>query len=251
MAIARTPFRCPAAPYEATLLVEWMLRRRGVRDRVEISFYTPEKQPMPVAGPRVGEALRSMLADHGVDYQPGRTLSAVAARSASFDGEEVPFDVLIVVPPHRAPSVLVEAGLTDRTGYVPVHPATLEILADPETLTTRAPGVHAIGDATSIRLMNRLLLPKAGVFAEAEARVVAATIAARMAGEEPRARFDGSGFCYIEVGDGLAAYGAGNFYAFPEPAVRLDLPTADYKRAKHEFERVLDTWFLSSDAPER
>jgi len=245
VAIARTPFRCPAAPYEATMLAEWMLRRRGVRDRVEIALYTPEKQPMPVAGPAVGSALRSLLVDRGIDYRPERTLTGVTPGSALFGDDEVPFDLLIAVPPHRAPAAILAAGLTDATGYVPVHPQTLEILSDPETLEKREPAVFAIGDATSIRLMNGLLLPKAGVFVEAQARVVAANIAAEIRGEEPRARFDGRGFCYIEEGDGLAAYGSGNFYAYPEPRITLDAPSAAYKRAKHEFERVLDTWFLA------
>lgn len=243
VAIARTPFRCPAAPYEAALLVDWILRRHGVRERVEVSLYTPEKQPMPVAGAPVGDALRLMLADHGIDYRPQRTLSRVGVGQATFDGEEVPFDLLVGVPPHRAPAAVVAAGLTDATGYIPVHPATLEFLSDPDSLATGYPGVWAIGDVTSIRLMNGLLLPKAGVFVEAEARVVAANVAARSQGREPRARFDGRGFCYIEVGDGLAAYGEGDFFAYPEPRVRLEPPSPAHLAAKHEFERVLESWF--------
>lgn len=249
VAVARTPFRCPAAPYEAAMLVESMLRQRGVRERVDIALYTPEKQPMPVAGARVGEALRSMLSDRAIDYRTQRTLSRVDAGRATFGDEAVPFDLLLVVPPHRAPPAVAAAGLTDGTGYVPVHPGTLEILSDPETLQTQYPGVFAIGDVTSIRLMNSLLLPKAGVFVEAQARVVAANIAARIRGQEPRARFDGRGFCYVETGEGLAAYGEGDFYAFPEPRVSLAPPSAAHKRAKHEYERVLEAWFLPQLEP--
>ena len=243
--IARTPFKCPAAPYEAAFLAEWLFRKAGTRRRVEIALFTPEKQPMPVAGPAVGDALREMLTEHGIDYHPGRAVTRVDAstRTAWFDDDQVPFDLLIAVPPHRAPRVVVEAGLTDSTGYIPVHPQTMEILSDPEALETRFPGVYAIGDVTAIRLMNAMLLPKAGVFVEAEARIVADNIAARIRGVEPRSRFDGRGFCYVEVGDGLAAYGAGDFYAYPGPRVTLEPPSAAYRRAKEEYERLLDTWF--------
>jgi sulfide:quinone oxidoreductase len=131
----------------------------------------------------------------------------------------------------------------DDTGYVPVHPQTLEILADLDTLDTRYPNVFAIGDVTAIRLLNAMLLPKAGVFAEAQAQVVAAAIAADIQGEPAPDRYDGQGFCYVEVGDGMAAYGSGNFYAYPGPRVRLEAPTTEGRRAKEEFERLLDTWF--------
>ena len=201
---------------------------------------------MPVAGPDLGAAVRSMLEARGIDYRPGRTASSVdvKSRTAHFDGETLDFDLLVAVPPHRAPGVVVEAGLTDSSGYVPVHPQTLEILGDAESLETRYPGVYAIGDVTAIQLMNGLLLPKAGVFAEGEANVVAENIAARIEGREPRARFDGQGFCYLEVGDGMAGYAAGNFYAYPGPRIALEAPTAQHKRAKQEFERVLETWFV-------
>lgn len=245
--ITRTPFRCPAAPYEAALLIEAAVRRRGIRDRVEITLYTPEKQPMPVAGPAVGEALAGMLDERGIRYQPGRTVSSIdgARRAIVFAEGDAAYDLLVGVPPHRAASAVRDSGLVDETGYVAVHPQTLELLSDPESLETRHPGVHAIGDTASIRLLNGLLLPKAGVFAEAEARVVAANVAARLLGERPAARYDGSGFCYIDVGDGMAAYGDGDFYAYPGPRVSLHAPSQEYRRAKEEFEAVLRQWFTS------
>jgi sulfide:quinone oxidoreductase len=73
--------------------------------------------------------------------------------------------------------------------------------------------------------------------------VVATAIAADIQGEPSRARFDGEGFCYVEVGDGLAAYGSGDFFAYPAPRVRIDTPTKESRRAKEEYEQVLDTWF--------
>jgi sulfide:quinone oxidoreductase len=243
--IAGAPFRCPPAPYEAAMLVEALVRRRGIRDNVELSLYTPESQPMAVAGPEVGKALVDMLNERGIEYHPGQTVTSIDAEPGTlhFGDRAVPFDLLIGVPPHRAPALVTDAGLTDGTGYVPVHPQTLEILADPDNLETQYPNVFAIGDVTAIRLLNSMLLPKAGVFAEAQAQVVAATIAADILGEPKPTGYDGQGFCYVEVGEGLAAYGTGDFYAYPGPRVLLESPTPEARRAKEEYEQLLDAWF--------
>jgi len=119
------------------------------------------------------------------------------------------------IPPNTAPKVVREAGLTDKTGWIPVEIDTLE---------TSFPGVFALGDVTSIKQPNPtgLSLPKAGVFADEQSRVVAANIATEIRGETKPKRFDGKGFCYIEVGDGQAAYGSGNFYGYPGPRVYLE-----------------------------
>jgi sulfide:quinone oxidoreductase len=164
-------------------------------------------------------------------------------RTLHFADKTVPYDLLIGIPPHRPPALLAAAGLADDTGYVPVHPQTLEILSNPETLEVAYPGVYAIGDVTSIRLLNQLLLPKAGVFAEAQAQVVADAIASEIRGEPRSANFDGQGSCYVETGDGLAAYGSGDFYAYPEPRVKLEDPTTAARQAKEEYEQLLDAWF--------
>ena len=243
--IAAVPFKCPPAPYEAAMLVEALARRRDIRDRVEVSLYTPEPQPMGVAGPAVGGEMVGMLDERGIAYHPQHQVTSIDAAEGTihFDDLAVPFDLLIGVPPHRAPDLMIDAGLIDDTGYVPVHPQTLEILSDPDTLETQYPGVYAVGDVTTIRLLNGMLLPKAGVFAEAQALVVAGAIAADIAGEPKPAGFDGNGFCYVEVGGGLAAYGSGDFYAYPAPRITLELPTVEARAAKEEYEQQLDAWF--------
>jgi sulfide:quinone oxidoreductase len=243
--VAGAPFRCPAAPYEAAMLIEALARKRGIRDRVEISLYTPEPHPMLAAGPAVGEELEGMLADHGIGYHPVHGVTGIepGLQTLHFGGATVPYDLLVGIPPHRAPAVVSDAGLVDETGYVPTHPQTLQILSEPDTLEVHCPGVFAIGDVTAVRLLNSMLLPKAGVFAEGQAQVVAASIAAEVEGGARPAGFDGHGFCYVEVGDGLAAYGSGNFYAYPGPRVTLEAPTAQARAAKEEYERMLDTWF--------
>jgi sulfide:quinone oxidoreductase len=166
-----------------------------------------------------------------------------ASRTLRFKEEEATFDLLIGIPPHRAPGPLQEAGLVDASGYVPVHPQTLRLLSDPDTLAVQHPGVYAIGDLAAIRLLNSMLLPKAGVFAEGEAQVVAGAIAADINDGPRPGVYDGNGFCYVDVGDGLAAYGSGDFYAYPGPRVTLEDPSLEGRRAKDEYEELLDTWF--------
>ena len=143
--------------------------------------------------------------------------------------------MLVGIPPHAAPKVVREAGLTDEGGWI-----TVEI----DTLETIHPGIYAIGDVTSIKQPNPtgLSLPKAGVFADEQARVVAANIAAEIRGKDKSRKFDGKGFCYIEVGDGQAAYGSGNFYGYPGPTVYLEPPSRKFheERKKLEMDQLAD-----------
>ncbi|MFA4844626.1 MAG: FAD/NAD(P)-binding oxidoreductase [Candidatus Margulisiibacteriota bacterium] len=245
--VSNTPFRCPPAPYEAALLIESMMRQRGLGEKTEIHLYTPESQPMPVAGPEIGAMLRQMVEGRGIKYHPNEKVMRIdgASKKIVFEGDkESNYDLLIGVPPHRAPRVIVEAGLTDSSGYIPTHPQNLRVLADVEELETRLPGVFVIGDSASIMLLNLKPLPKAGVFAEEQAAAVASNIASDIRGEAPRAVFDGKGVCYIEAGDGMAAEGSGNFYAYPVPRISINPPSVAGHKAKEEFEKLLKTWFV-------
>ncbi len=215
---AAPAYKCPAAPYEMAVLADDLLRRRGVRHRVAVEIHAAEAAPMATAGPAASTAVAPLLASRDIAYHPGRHVRAVdpAVRRLAFDGgAELPFDVLLAVPPHCAPSVVVEAGLTDASGWVPV---------DRGTMATRVPRVFAIGDVTTIPLSMGKPLPKAGVFAHSQGEIVADNLAVELAGRAGTRRFDGWGACFIEAGRGLAAYGAGNFYAEPVPAIRMYVP---------------------------
>lgn len=121
-----------------------------------------------------------------------------------------------------------EAGLVHEAGWVPVHPGTLQ---------TEYERVFAIWDVMEIKLPNGLMLPKAGVFAHAQAEAVSHNIAAKLTGTATRRLFDGTGSCFVEVGDGMAAYGGGKFYAEPAPAVTLRQPSRLWHWAKVGFEK--------------
>ena len=226
--VAATPFKCPPAPYEAAMLAKAFLDARGVDARVAIA--TPEPQPLPVAGPECGATVTGYLEERGVAFLPGRKVVAVDPqhRVARFEGgEERAFDVLAFVPPHRAPAALVDAGLADANGFVP---------ADARTLATAHPDVYAVGDCNVVKLANGKPLVKAGVMAEAEGRVVAENVAARVAGRQPPAAFDGRGYCFLELGGGLAVEVHGDFYATPNPIVAARPPSRKSLEAKAAFE---------------
>lgn len=236
--VAGLPFKCPAAPNEAALLLEADLRRRGVRETCEIALYTPEPGPMPVAGPEVSGALRAMLEARGIGYFPEHKLAAVdgSARRLSFaNGVNAEFDLLAFVPPHRAPASAREAGLLSELGWIAV---------DRNTLATRFPGVFAIGDATGIPLANGRPLPKAGVLAHAQADVVADNLVREITGKGTARTFAGRGACFIETGDGRAGYGDGEFFAEPNPRVRLRKPSRSLHVGKILYEKYwLGRWF--------
>ena len=236
--IAGLPFRCPAAPYEAAMLIEASLSRRGLRERVQVDVYTPETLPMPVAGRAMGEAVKGLVESRGVGFHPQHKVVAVdpERRELAFEnGARAGYDLLVVIPPHRCAPVVKEAGLTVEPGWVPV---------DKGTLQTGHERVFAIGDTTLIKLPVGLPLPKAGVFAHGQGEVVAENIAAEIAGRSGARRFDGFGSCIIEMGHGVAAYAKGNFYAEPAPAMTMRSPSRLWHWGKIYFEkRWLRRWF--------
>ncbi len=143
--------------------------------------------------------------------------------------------MLIGVPPHRPPAVIAESGLAGEGVWIAVDPATLR---------TTYEHVYAIGDVTMIKLANGLALPKAGLMAELQGQVVAAAIAADVLGEDPPAPFDGQGFCFMEMGKTSATLIEGDFFAEPEPRVRLGDVSSTHAEEKHRFEAErLERWF--------
>jgi sulfide:quinone oxidoreductase len=228
---AAPAYKCPAAPYEAVMLIEHALRRYGVRRKVELDLYAAEPVPMGVAGPAVSAAVREVVESKGIRYHSLHQVLSVdaATRTLSFtNGTTAAFDLLVYVPPHRAPTVVQRAGLTGESGWISV---------DRHSFRTTFPGVFAVGDVTSVPLAMGKPLPKAGVFAHGAAEVVAANIASEWTGHPATESYNGQGQCFLETGDGRAGLGAGNFYAEPLPQVRLHSPSRWWHWGKVLFER--------------
>jgi sulfide:quinone oxidoreductase len=231
VAVSALPYKCPAAPFEAALLLDDELRRRGLREASQIDLYTPEPQPMPVAGPVMGAAVVGLLEAKGIRFHPKSPIERFEPATSELvlaDGTRVGYDLLAAVPPHRAPAALHGSGLANEAGWIPVERSTLQ---------TAHERVYAVGDVTTITLTNGKALPRAGVFAHAQALVVAREIAATFAGRPAPAGFDGAGFCWVETGAGRAAFAVGDFFAEPDPSLDLRGPGRVWHAGKVLFER--------------
>jgi len=219
--VCGAPFKCPPAPSEAALLLNDHLTDRGVRDDCEISLVMPFPTPVPPS-PDTSEALLEAFGAVGIVFVPERRVVRhdAARRTVTLDdGSELDCDLLLGVPLHRAPGVVLASGLAEN-GYIPVDSATLE---------TRFPDVYAIGDVATVGV------PKAGVFSEGEARVVARSIAARRRGTEHPSAYDGRGSCYIEFGAGRVGRVDVDFLSGPKPTGTLQAPSSALVADKQQF----------------
>jgi len=228
--VTSTPFKCPPAPSETALLMHDHLTRRGVRDRSDISLVMPFGVPIPPS-PAASEALLAAFAQRGINWRPNSLVSRLDPdrKVAVFrDGAEMPYDLFLGVPTHKVPPVVEDAGMTV-DGWVPVNPLTLE---------TAFADVYAVGDVTSVGT------PKAGVFAEGQASVVASQIASRLRGGDETETYDGRGVCYLEFGDDLVARVDVTFLSGTAPVGDLEGPSEAIADAKREFgsSRIL-SWF--------
>lgn len=214
------PFKCPPAPSEAALLLDDYLADRGLREDCEISLVIPMGAPVPPS-PEASAALIAAFEERGIELLTGRHIVSLdsAAKVVRIEGgEEIPYDLFLGVPKHRAPAAVIESGLAP-DGYVPV---------DPRTLETRFAGVYAIGDVAAVGV------PKAGVFAEGAARAVAEAIVARVRGGEPRP-YEGTGSCYVEFGRGQVGRVDVDFLSGPKPVGVFQEPCASLVAEKSEF----------------
>src|SRR5918996_1116062 len=226
--VSSTPFKCPAAPYEAAMLIDDYLRRKGLRDKSDIQVFTPEPLPLPVAGPDVGNAVVSMLSEKGIGFHNNTKVSSIEGSSKQVvfeNGLREKYDLLVAVPSHTSPKVVRESGLVDASGWVPV---------DPKKMQTKYDKIYAIGDVAAVKLQSGMMLPKAATFAFGQAEIVANNIASSILGTETRS-WDGFGECFIETGSGKAAYGSGSFYSSPKPVINMQMPSKELRERK-------DTW---------
>lgn len=241
LVIASMPYKCPGAPHEGAMLIEDFFNAKGLREKVSIDLFTPESQPLPVAGPDLGNAVKNMLHNKGIRFHPSMNLDSVDTKSKQllFNGKEsFNYDLLIVIPPHHAPSVIRKSDLANANGWIDVNPASLQ---------TKYENVFAIGDITSIPLPGRwipdkpMMLPKAGVFSHLQADVVAKNIIRKIKGEKADEKFYADGYCMLEAGQDLAGFAYGDFFGKPHPQVHLKKIGRKWHIGKVLFEK----WWLS------
>ena len=219
--VTSTPFKCPPAPSETALMMHDFLVARGLRDASEIALVMPLPAPIPPS-PFASAALLAAFAERDIAWHPQRIVRGLdPERKVALlaDGDEMPFDLFLGVPTHRVPAVVAESGLcVDR--WIPVNPLTLE---------TAYPDVYAVGDVTSVGT------PKAGVFSERQASVVADRLIARHRGEESTSTYDGVGICYVEFGHHRVARVEVTFRSGERPNGRFEEPSVALLADKSEF----------------
>lgn len=218
--VLSTPYKCPPAPSETALLLHEYLTERGLRDRSEIALLIDFPRPIPPS-PAASEALVRVFAERGIEWHP-RTeayeLDGSRGIARLRDGQEMAYDLFLAVPVHRAPPVVVDAGLT-QNGWIPVDALSFE---------TAFPGVYAMGDVAAVGT------PRAGVFAEGHARIAAQHIAARIRGTTSDAEYGGRGICYLEFGGGEVGMVDVTFFG-DKRSGELVGPSIEFMREKADF----------------
>lgn len=223
--VTSQPYRCPVAPYEGAMLAADLLRDRGIRDAAKITVYSPEKQPMPAAGPYAGLELIDLLKDNDIEYFGEHAVQRIdpGSRVLHFaNGSIVGFDLLVFVPPHE-PAVTL-----DGPGWIDVDTTTME---------TKYPGIFAIGDTTTVTSPSGRSVPKAAVFARNGAKAAATNILRYLGKTNADAALSGEGYCYLDTGGGASAQGKGDFFTLPHPAIHLTAPSVELHHDKQTEER--------------
>jgi sulfide:quinone oxidoreductase len=228
--VTSTPFKCPPAPSETALMMHDYLTERGLVEGSEVSLVMPFGVPVPPS-PAASAALLAAFAERGITWHADRSVRALdpARKVAVLDNqEELRYDLFLGVPVHRAPPVVLESELCV-DGWIPVNPLTLE---------TTFPNVYAVGDVTSVGT------PKAGVFAEGQAVVVADEIVAQHRGRQASGTYDGRGICYVEFGHHQVGRVDVTFRSGERPSGEFDGPSPDYAADKSKFgSSRIQRWF--------
>jgi sulfide:quinone oxidoreductase len=240
--IADIPYKCPPAPYEASLLMNDILVKNGTRDSIDLNMYVPTPIALPVAGPTMSQDVVNLLNNNHINFHPLHKLKKVSdKKTVEFEnGNKTSYDVLVMIPPHQVPKVIKVSNLLGDgdQGWINV---------DRFTLRTKYKNIFAIGDVTEIRLDQTTTIPKAGIFAEGEAKVVSQQIIHEIKNinSKKAVKFDGKGFCFMEIGDKKAGYIDTDFYNEAGPITRLDPPSGEFYQKKLDFESSrLNEWLM-------
>lgn len=230
LAASKPPYKCPPAPMETAMMINWWARKKGIRKDLDISVYIPEPGPLGVAGKEASQRVRSALDTRGIELvtAAGVTEVAPSGREASFmDGSSVKADVIATVPVHKLPDVVAASGINNDKPWVPVDRGTLE---------TSTPNVFAIGDVNVVP-SGEFAIPKAGVFASGQGTKVGEVIASRINGSNEPEPYDGVGWCFMAYSGGRSATVGGEFLTDGGPDTVLSDPTVSGMKAKERFER--------------
>ena len=219
------PYKCPPAPFEASLLVDSMLRKRGIRDSVQIDFYSPAPITLPAAGPEVSKKILDLVNSEKITFHNSKKIIRVESKKLIFENDEYSFDILLAIPPHIAPKVIYDSNLAKEPGFIPIN----------RDCKTPYENIFAVGDVTSLVVTDSMAVPKAGIFAEGEGIAVAKNIVLKLESKESSVLFDGKGGCFLESGRDTASIIEIDMFTDPKPSTRLTESTKDNLSKKLDF----------------
>lgn len=198
------PIKCPVAPLEFTFLADWYFTKRKMRNKVNITYVTPLPGAFtkPVASKAIGSLLEKKNVAVMTEFNAER-IDAAEKKIISYDGREVPFDLLVTIPTNMGSSVIAESSLGDELNFFPTDQNTLQ--------SKNFPNIFAVGDATNIPAS------KAGAVAHFQAEVLIENIERAMQGKELKPDFDGHANCFIETGFNKAILIDFNYAVEPLP----------------------------------
>lgn len=185
--VASVPYKCPPAPSEAACQLDYYFTKKGMRDKVDIHFLSPLSRVFPLEN--VNGAVEGTFRHHNIRstiFFNVESIDPKAKTVTSIEGDTVPYDLLIMVPPHRGAKVVEDSGLGDRGGWLPTDKFTLRTKAHAD--------IFALGDCTDVPVS------KSGAAAHFQAKVVADSIVADLRGNPATARYDGHVMCYCDAG---------------------------------------------------
>ncbi len=203
VAIAGTPHRCPPSPNEAAFMLDEFFRERGIRDKVELRFVTPYPRAYPAE--KLSKVVEPLFEEKGIETSTFFNFDSVDPslhRIYSLEGESLDYDLLIAVPPHHGADVILNSGIGDADGWIPV---------DKDTMRMKDHGnVFAIGDATAIPVS------KSGVVAHLQSVVVAHNMVSEIRGSADFVGYNGRINCPMEVGSRRAIFVSATYTSPPE-----------------------------------
>ena len=233
ISIMGIPYKCPPAPFEASLLIDSMLRKRGVRDSIQIDFYSPAPITLPAAGPEVSKKILELVNSEKITFHNSCKIKSVESKKLIFENSEADFDILLAIPPHIAPKIIYDSGLAKEDGFIPID----------RDCKTSFENIFAIGDVTILTVGEKMAVPKAGIFAEGEGITVAKKIISIIQLKEETVLFDGKGGCFIESGKDTASILEVDMFTNSKPSTNLSESTSDNLSKKKEFEKErLSKW---------
>jgi sulfide:quinone oxidoreductase len=232
--VAGIPYKCPPAPVEFVLMLDDYLRKRGIRDKSELTFLSPLNRAFTIES--ASKLIQPIMDRKGIHLSTFFNVESVdpsAGTVMSLEGEKAEYDLLVLVPPHRGQQVIEDSGLGDAGGWVPTDRRTLQHVSYPRIFT--------IGDATD------LPISKSGSTAHFEAPVVANRIKWMTPEEEPGAAYTGRVMCFLETGGGKATALRFDYEHPPEPPK----PSRRWHYAKWLFNRIYWNTVPRGRIPER